>query len=109
MAVADPTSTEFLARFPEFTEQSEDVVNGALAEAIRYCPLAGWSKSVQPELRNDAVLYLAAHSLAMRTVQIGTQVGSVSGQPFGTGVEATLYGQEYKRLMDSLPICGFSF
>ena len=34
--MADPTRTEFLTRFPEFGEQSADVVDGALAEAIRF-------------------------------------------------------------------------
>ena len=38
--MADPTRTEFLTRFPEFNEQSTDVVDGALAEAIRFCPTA---------------------------------------------------------------------
>ena len=29
--MADPTRTEFLTRFPEFNEQSSDVVDGALS------------------------------------------------------------------------------
>lgn len=107
--MAVPTSTEFLARFPEFGEQSSDVVSGALAEAIRFCPEKGWKKSVEPEVRYDAINYLTAHILATRTVQVGTQVGSVSGSPFAVGVDSTLYGQEYRRLMDSLPICGWTF
>ena len=107
--MADPTRAEFLTRYPEFNEQSTDVVDGALGEAINFCPTTGWSKTNPKKIRNSAIMSLAAHSLAMRTVQIGTQVGSVSGQPFGDGIEATLYGQEYKRLMDSLPHCGFSF
>jgi len=107
--MADPTTTEFLARFPEFAEQSTDVVDGALAEAIRFCPTTGWNKTNPAKIRNDAIKYLAAHSLAMRTMQIGMQVGSVSGQPTGDRIDATLYGQEYKRLLDSQPHCGFSY
>ena len=107
--MANPTRAEFLTRYPEFNEQSTDVVDGALGEAINFCPTVGWSKTNPALIRNSAIMSLAAHSLAMRTVQIGAQVGSVSGQPFGDGIEATLYGQEYKRLMDSLPHCGFSF
>ena len=42
-------------------------------------------------------------------MQIGLQVGSVSGSPTGDRIDATLYGQEYKRLLDSQPHCGFSF
>ena len=107
--MADPTRTEFLARFPEFNEQSTDVVDGALNEAIRFCPTTGWNATNPAKIRNDAIQYLAAHSLAMRTMQIGMQVGSVSGQPTGDRIDATLYRQEYKRLLDSLPHCGFSY
>ncbi len=107
--MALPTSTEFLTRFPEFGEQSEAVVSGALAEAIRFCPQVGWKKGVEPTVRFDAISYLTAHILATRTVQIGTQVGSVSGTPWTQGIDSTLYGQEYRRLLDSLPICGFMF
>ena len=107
--MADPTRTEFLTRFPEFNEQSSEVVDGALSEAIRFCPTSGWNKTNPKLIRNDAIQYLAAHTLAMRTMQIGMQVGSVSGQPTGNRIDATLYGQEYKRLLDSQPHCGFSY
>ena len=96
----------FSSRFPEFNEQSSSVVSAAVAEATRFCPKTGWKND---GIREDAIDYLAAHILATRTVQIGTQVGTVSGNPFGDGVMSTLYGQEYKRLLDSLPHCGFSF
>jgi len=107
--MADPTRTEFLERFPEFGEQATDVVDGALSEAIRFCPTTGWNKTNPAKIRNDAIQYLAAHSLAMRTMQLGMQVGSVSGQPTGDRIDATLYGQEYKRLLDSQPHCGFTY
>jgi hypothetical protein len=107
--MADPTRTEFLTRFPEFNEQSTDVVDGALAEAIRFCPTAGWGQTNPKLVRNDAIQYLAAHNLAMRSMQIGLQVGSVSGSPLGDHMDATLYGQQYKCLLNSLPNCGFTY
>ena len=107
--MADPTRTEFLTRFPEFGEQSTAVVDGALGEAIRFCSTKGWKETYSADVRNDAIQYLTAHSLAMRTMQIGMQVGSVSGSPTGSRIDATLYGQEYKRVLDSLPHCGFAF
>ena len=99
----------FTDRFPEFAEQSGSVVSAAVAEAERFCPAKGWKESYSKAVRDDAVQYLAAHILATRTMQIGNQVGSVSGRPEGKGIESTLYGQEYKRLLDSLPHCGFSY
>jgi hypothetical protein len=41
-------------------------------------------------------------------MQIGQQVGTPSGTPMGIGFATTLYGQEYKRLLDSLPLSGFA-
>lgn len=107
--MADPTRAQFLARFPEFNEQSTDVVDGALGEAIRFCSTTGWTETYSLAVRNDAIQYLTAHTLAMRTMQIGLQVGSISGSPTGNRIDATLYGQEYKRVLDSLPHCGFVF
>lgn len=101
--MAIPTSSAFLLRFPEFGEQSLSVVEGALAEAGRSAPSATWGA-----IHTDAVSYLAAHLLASRTMQIGLQVGAPSGQPVGDGYAATLYGREFKRLLDGLPISGFA-
>ena len=107
--MADPTLADFLARFPEFDEQSTEAVGDALSEAILFCPTTGWSSTNSTLTRNVAIQYLTAHTLSMRTMQIGLQVGSVSGSPTGDGLDATLYGQEYKRLLNSQPHCGFSF
>jgi hypothetical protein len=101
--MAVPSTTEFLVRFPEFGEQTTSVVDGALAEAGRVTPEAVWRT-----LHTDGVGYLAAHLLAGRSMQIGIQVGSPSGNPSGQQLNATLYGQEYLRLRDSLPLCGFA-
>jgi hypothetical protein len=101
--MAVPSANAFLLRFPEFGEQSLSVVEGALTEAGRFVPASTWGS-----LHTDAVSYLAAHVLAMRTMQIGHQIGTASGSPTGELVTATLYGQEYKRLLDSRPLSGFA-
>lgn len=98
-----PTRAEFLVRFPEFGEQSTSVVDGALAEAEHSVPAAVWGTT-----HTEAVSYLAAHLLATRTMQIGLQVGTMSGSPTGSLLESSLYGQEYKRLLTQLPISGFA-
>ena len=41
-------------------------------------------------------------------MQVGLQVCAQSGQPLGTGPDASLYGQEYERLKGTLPISGFA-
>lgn len=98
-----PSTDDFLQRFPEFGEQSPWIVDGALAEASRSISAAVWGT-----VHTEAVSYLAAHLLASRTVQIGLQVGAISGNPLGEGLVSTLYGQEYKRLMATLPLSGFA-
>lgn len=98
-----PSASTFLLRFPEFGEQSLSVVEGALAEAGRAA-----SEAVFGAVHTDAVSTLAAHLLAIRTMQIGMQIEAKSGAPAGSGLEATLYGQEYKRLLDSLSLSGFA-
>lgn len=101
--MAVPTTSAFLHRFPEFAEQATSVIEGALTEAGRSAPAATWGT-----VHTEAVSYLAAHLLAMRTMQIGLQIGTASGQPVGDGYAATLYGQEFKRLLDGLPLSGFA-
>ena len=99
-----PATSVFLLRFPEFGEQSLSVVENALAAAGRSASEATWGNT-----HTDAVSYLAAHLLATRTMQIGQQVGAQSGTPLGVQLDSTLYGQEYRRLLTQLPICGFAF
>lgn len=98
-----PALDDFLERFPEFGEQSSTIVEAALAEAGRSTSSTVWGVT-----HTDGVAYLAAHLLATRVVQLGSQIEANSGTPFGARIEATLYGQEYKRLLDNLPVCGFS-
>jgi hypothetical protein len=101
--MAAPSTTDFLARFPEFNEILVDVVESTVAEASLSTSETLWGARYA-----QAVFLLSAHLLAGRTMQIGLQVGSPSGNPTGTGLDATLYGQEYKRLLATLPLSGFA-
>lgn len=101
--MAVPSTSAFVLRFPEFGEQSLSVVGGALDEAGRSVSVATWGTT-----HTEGVSYLAAHLLATRTMQIGLQIGTNSGSPIGESVNSTLYGQEYRRLLDSLALCGFA-
>jgi hypothetical protein len=101
--MAVPTFDEFVTRFPEFGELSLAVVQSALTEAGRSTPADNWGS-----IHTEAVSNLAAHILSTRVMQIGLQVGSQSGQPLGTGLTASLYGQEYERLKGNLALSGFA-
>lgn len=101
--MAVPSYSTFISRFPEFGELLVSVVDGALQEAGRSTPETIWG--IRHE---EAVSQLAAHLLAIRTMQIGAQVGTLSGAPSGELLLATLYGQEYKRLLGTLPLSGFA-
>jgi hypothetical protein len=81
--MAVPSANAFLLRFPEFG--------------------ISWG-----DAQTDAVSYLAAHLLATRITQIGLQIEAKSGSPTGDGLSSTMYGQEYKRLLESRPISGFA-
>lgn len=101
--MAVPTTSEFLLRFPEFAEQSDSVVEGALSEATELVPESTWGTR-----QYQAISYLAAHLLAIRTMQIGNQVGTLSGTPIGEELKSTHYGQTYKALLGSMPLTGFA-
>lgn len=101
--MAVPTPMEFTTRFPEFGEQASSVVDQALQEAARSV-----SDAVFGARHTEGVSYMAAHILATRTMQIGNQIGAAAGSPVGQRLDATLYGQEYQRLVYSLPISGFA-
>jgi hypothetical protein len=101
--MAIPSTNEFLIRFPEFGEQSLSVVEGALAEAADAIPESVWGTR-----QFAAIGFLAAHLLATRTMQIGQQVGTPSGQTLGLQYTSTLYGQSYLDCRDSLALSGFA-
>jgi len=95
---------EFLARFPEFATESPNTIYYALTEADRQTPAQIWG-----DWRRDGYFYLAAHLLAARTQAIGSMIGAPPGPNIGTGLNSTLYGQARQRLVDSLPIAGFTY
>lgn len=103
MALFDATS--LCERFPEFGEQPAGVITPIIAQAERETPASVWGNG---GMRIDGVAYLSAHLLASRISQIGSQVGAPSGTALGGGLDSTLYGQEYKRLRDSIAVVGFT-
>lgn len=100
MTVAD--YADFTHRFPEFVEQDEAVVVSALEEAAR-----SMSPSVWGERFIDGQLYLSAHIIAGRVMQIGSLIGMETTQMRTSDLDSTMYGQAYLRLINTLPICGF--
>lgn len=80
------TSTDFLARFPEFGKQPDLVlIDRVLVEAARSIDPDVWGDKTE-----DGILYLAAHRLAIspygRQMQLVARDGS------------TTYGAEYERM-----------
>lgn len=120
MAFVPPTAADLKARFPEFAPVSDSLVNLILAEAL---PKVGetWIEAD----RRPAILYLAAHLLAMegepgRSATGGgigatgpvkrRKVGDVEVEYAGGGTSAgggsdesgfllTHYGRRYRELM----------
>lgn len=90
------TSANFLSRFPEFNPHPSGIVNGAIESA---------SADVATEIFGDqtdrAVRFLAAHIISIQLAQMGVQIGATDGKVYGKGLDATLYGQEFKRLSET--------
>lgn len=99
------TAAELQQRFPEFAEQQPAVINPIILQAERQTPASVWGNS---GFRVDGIAYLSAHLLATRIVQIGSQIGAPSGAALAVGLDSTHYGQEYKRLRDSIVAIGFA-
>ena len=99
------TATTFVTRFPEFGNIETAVVTATVAEANRQCNSDVWG-----EKHDDAVNYLTAHMLALRTQAIGQQVGAVTGGNTGDGFKATNYGYIYELMQSGLAnTTGFTF
>ena len=98
------TYSGFLERFPEFSPHPSGIVNGAIESAT-----ADVSDDIFGNQTDRAVRFLAAHIIAIQLAQMGVQIGATDGKVYGTGLDATLYGQEFKRLSDnaSASIIGF--
>ena len=99
------TATTFVTRFPEFGNIETAVVTATVAEANRQCNSDVWG-----EKHDDAVNYLTAHMLALRTQAIGQQIGAVTGGNTGDGFKATNYGYIYELMQSGLAnTTGFTF
>ena len=91
------TYATFLDRFPEFTPHPSGIVNGAITEAT-----ADASADVFGDQTDRAVKHLAAHIIAIQLAQMGIQIGATEGKVYGNGLEATQYGQEFKRMTETV-------
>jgi hypothetical protein len=98
------TYENFLQRFPEFTPHPSGIVNGAISES---------ALDVSADLFGDqtdrAVRFLAAHIIAIQLAQMGIQIGATEGKVYGEGLDATQYGQEFKRMLGTLPLSSVGF
>lgn len=89
------TAVDFLERFPEFTPHPSGIVNGAIESAS-----ADVSEDIFGSQTDRAVRFLAAHIISIQLAQMGVQIGATDGKVYGKGLDATLYGQEFKRLSE---------
>ena len=90
------TYSGFLERFPEFSPHPSGIVNGAIESAT-----ADVSDDIFGDQTDRAVRFLAAHIIAIQLAQMGVQIGATDGKVYGKGLEATLYGREFKRLSET--------
>ena len=98
------TYASFVERFPEFTPHPSGIVNGAISEAA-----ADISSDVFGTNADRAVKFLAAHIIAIQLAQMGVQIGATDGKVYGEGLDATQYGQEYQRMLNSLSASTIGF
>jgi len=98
------TYGSFLERFPEFTPHPSGIVNGAISEAT-----FDTSEDVFGEQTDRAVKFLSAHIIAIQLAQMGIQIGATEGKVYGEGLDATQYGQEFKRMLNTLPSSSVGF
>ena len=98
------TYESFLERFPEFTPHPSGIVNGAITEATFDA-----SEDVFGEQTDRAVKFLSAHIIAIQLAQMGIQIGATEGKVYGEGLDATQYGQEFKRMLNTLPSSSIGF
>lgn len=90
------TYSGFLERFPEFSPHPSGIVNGAIESAT-----ADVSSDIFGDQTDRAVRFLAAHIIAIQLAQMGVMIGATDGKVYGKGLDATLYGQEFKRLTEA--------
>ena len=98
------TYASFLERFPEFTPHPSGIVSGAISEAAYDA-----SEDLFGDQTDRAVKFLAAHIIAIQLAQMGIQIGATEGKVYGEGLDATQYGQEFKRMLNTLPSSSIGF
>jgi hypothetical protein len=91
------TYENFLERFPEFIPHPSGIVNGAIGEAT-----ADVGSGIFGNQTDRAIKHLAAHIIAIQLAQMGIQIGATDGKVYGKGLEATQYGQEFKRMLETV-------
>ena len=91
------TYANFLERFPEFIPHPSGIVNGAISEAS-----ADVGADTFGSQTDRAIKHLAAHIIAIQLTQMGIQIGATEGKVYGKGLEATQYGQEFKRMIETV-------
>jgi hypothetical protein len=101
-----------LGQYEEFKSLDISKVQAALDQALNYCPADVWR-----ERRNHAIALVAAHSLAMRWLQIGAIASSAVQNAKGKSesnrmdsdswLTGTTYGQEFIQLRKSIIVSGF--
>jgi hypothetical protein len=104
--------SEFLGQYPDFASLDIEQVSAALKQAESYCPADLWR-----EKQSQAIALVAAHSLAMRWLQIGaiasSSVQNAKGKSdsgrFGADswLQGTTWGQEFLQLRKSIIVTGF--
>lgn len=92
------TASTLKARFAELAPTSDTVVDAAIAEAARSCDASVYGAAI-----DDAVLYLAAHLLAISPQGAASRLdgGSAPSSPSSVTADLarTTYGASLLRLM----------
>ena len=60
------------------------------------------SSDVFGDQTDRAIKHLAAHIIAIQLAQMGIQIGATEGKVYGKGLNATQYGQEFKRMLETV-------
>ncbi len=100
------TAATFIVRFPEFGNIDNDVVTATVAEASRLCDSDVWD-----DQHDDAVNYLTAHLLALRSRAIGQQVGALPADGSSQNLLiSTTYGGIFRSMRQALATTtGFAY
>lgn len=103
--------SDFLDAYDMFSSMSEVKIETAIRQAAMLCPPEIWGDN-----RTDGIHILTAHILSMYLEQIGAITASSVQNAKGTRSTlrmgnddwlcATVFGQQFKELRDSIPVTG---